>query len=71
MPPPHMQAFLSREMTAPPIMFAVQCCDPGAEPLGRASQGLGADAAFLKRSGRASPVARMPGIARNTSSMNF
>ena len=54
-----------------PILSADQGWDPGAEPSGRASQGRGADAAFLKRSGRASPVARRPGIARKTSSMNF
>ena len=38
---------------------------------GRASQGRGADAAFLKSSGSASAAERMPGMARNTSSMNF
>ncbi len=37
------------------------------------SQGLGAAAAFLKRTGRGppSPADLMPGMARNTSSINF
>ena len=52
-------------------MSAIQDCGPAAELSGRASQGRGADAAFRNSSGRASPVARRPGIARKTSSMNF
>ena len=37
----------------------------------RTSHGRATAAAFLNRTGRPSPAARMPGMARKTSSMNF